>query len=146
MDAQLLCVAPHLVGQIWPHIIKLIERALLKSNSDYTPDQVRKRIEDGTALLWVIWSQGSRQSKAGELLAAGTTELVSLPDGRKICVVASCAGRNLKRWDCLLADIEQYAKREGCAAVRCYGRPGWVRYLRGSGYTQPWIVVEKTVK
>jgi hypothetical protein len=133
-----------LVESIWPHVTKLIERALIKSESDYTIEQVKARIEDGTALLWIIWSQPSTHS--GDLLAAGTTELVKLTDGRLVCVVASCAGRNLKKWDCLLADIEAYAKREGCVAVRCYGRPGWARYLKGMGYAQPWIVVEKTVK
>lgn len=141
---HLLCVAPHLVDDIWPHVERLIERSLIKGNSDFTVEQIRARITDGKALLWIIWAQGSREP-AGELMAAGTTEIVGLDDGRRVCVVAQCAGRKLKRWEHLLSEIERYAARENCVAVRVYGRPGWVRYLKGMGYIQPWTVVEKKV-
>lgn len=143
-DQQLLCVAPHLVNDIWPHVERLIERSLIKGSSDFTTDQVRAKIAEGNALLWVIWAQGAREP-AGELMAAGVTEIVGLADGRRVCVIAQCAGRALKRWESLLAEIEQYAKAEQCVAVRCYGRTGWVRYLKGMGYVQPWTVVEKKV-
>lgn len=140
---NLLCVAPHLVDQIWPHVIRLIERALIKSGSDLSIEQIKAKIDNGNALLWIIWAQPSTQS--GELMAAGTTELVTLNNGRKLCVIATGAGRDLKQWDHLFADIERYAKGENCEAVRCYGRLGWARYLKDMGYEQPWIVVEKKV-
>lgn len=145
-DAKLLCVAPHLVDDIWPHVVKLVERALIEGRSDYTPEQIKARIEEGKALLWVIWSEPKiDQLEPGELLAIGTTEIVGLDDGRRVCVIAQCAGRKLKEWEHLLAEIERYARQENCVAVRIYGRSGWVRYFKGAGYTQPWSVVEKKV-
>jgi hypothetical protein len=154
--SQLLCVAPHLVDAMWPHVVKLIETALIASESDLSPDHVKARIDTGKALLWIIWddkpavvwsdSRGARgKSDGGELVAAGTTELVTLENGRKLCVISTCAGKELKTWKRFLSDIERWAKQEGCEAVRFYGRPGWVRSFKDQGYVQPWIVVEKRI-
>jgi hypothetical protein len=153
---RLLCVAPHLVEAMWPHVVKLIETALIASESDLTPQHVKAKIDAGKALLWIIWddaphmvwsdSRGARgRSDTGELLAAGTTELVTLENGRKLCVIGTCAGRDMKSWKHFLADIERWAAQEGCEAVRFYGRPGWARTFKDQGYVQPWIVVEKRI-
>jgi hypothetical protein len=134
---QLLCVAPHLVEQFWPHVVPLIERALRKSESDLTTDHIKAKIDSGKSLLWIIWDVA--------LLGSGTTEIQKLENGRKVCVITTCAGRNHGIWEHVLNDIERYAKQEGCDAVRFYGRSGWIRRLKWRGYTQPWIVCEKRI-
>ena len=42
---QLLCVAPHLVDQIWPSVVHLIESALAAAGSDLTADHIKARID-----------------------------------------------------------------------------------------------------
>jgi hypothetical protein len=140
---------------MWPHVVKLIDNALIASESDLTSEYVREQVDAGKSLLWIIWNDQPRTvwadgrkrgtDGAGELLAAGTTELVTLQNGRKLCVISTCAGKEMKAWKRFLADIEAYAKRESCEAVRFYGRSGWGRSFKDQGYVQPWIVVEKRI-
>jgi hypothetical protein len=134
---QLLCVAPHLVDSIWPHVSHLIESALRESRSDLTAAHIRSKIDGGKSLLWIVWDRS--------LLGAGTTEIAKLENSRRICVITTCAGRDHGAWEHVLDDIERYAKQEGCDAVRFYGRSGWIRRLKWRGYTQPWIVCEKRI-
>jgi hypothetical protein len=47
----------------------------------------------------------------------------------------------MKRWLPLLGEVEAYAKREGCARVRIFGRKGWLRVL--DGYEHKHIIMDK---
>ena len=47
----------------------------------------------------------------------------------------------MTRWLPLLGEIEAYAKREGCARVRIFGRKGWLRVL--AGYEHKHIIMDK---
>jgi hypothetical protein len=134
---QLICVAPHLVEMVWPTVEGLIRAALSVSASDLTAENIKAKIDAGKSLLWIIWDTS--------LLAAGTTEIVKLENGRKLLVIATCGGRAMSTWKHTLSLIEDYARKEGCDGVRFYGRMGWARYFRDHGYAQPYIVVEKRV-
>jgi hypothetical protein len=138
--ANLLCVAPHLVDDIWPLAVDLIESALIRSESDLSVEAIKAKIDADKSYLWIVWSFGRRQ-----LLAALTTELVKLENGRKLCVIGTCGGKDMDTWIHLLPEMEGYARMEGCDALRFYGRKGWVRYYRSRGYTQPWVVMEKDI-
>jgi hypothetical protein len=43
----------------------------------------------------------------------------------------------------LFERIEQYAKDEGCSAIRLYGRKGWERVL--DGYKVEHVILEKAL-
>jgi hypothetical protein len=47
----------------------------------------------------------------------------------------------MSEWIGLIAGIEQYAKDEGCAAFRIFGRSGWLRALEG--YRLKHVIIEK---
>jgi len=130
----LICVAPQFVEAIWPHAERLIAAALDRSESDFTTAHIKARIDAGQSLLWIVWDSA--------LVGAGTSSIEKLENGRKVCVVGTFAGDG---WKDALPQIEQYARQEGCSAVRIYGRHGWVRQLRDRGYTQPWVVMEKKI-
>ena len=132
---QLICVAPHLVDAVWPHAVALIDSALRRSDSDLTAAHIKAKIDAGRSYLWIIWN--------GSLLGSGTTEVVRLENGRRICVITTCAGRDHHIWERVLDDIERYARNEGCDAVRFHGRMGWVRRLKHRGYAQPYVIVER---
>jgi hypothetical protein len=134
---RLICIAPHLVDKVWPSVVDLIRAALKASESDLTAETIKARIDAGQAYLWIVWRTS--------LLAAGTTEIVKLENGRKLCVISTCGGRDMASWKHTLALIEDYARMEGCEAVRFYGRMGHVRYFAEQGYAQPWVVVEKAI-
>jgi hypothetical protein len=138
-DFKLICVAPELVSKTWPHVMRLINSAFVHGNADSTPADIREDLEAGRSLLWIVWS-------GTEIIAAATTELINLKNKGKVCLLTTCAGRDLRKWERFIADIERFAKEEGCDYLRFYGRSGWARVLRRSGYEQPWIVLEKGLK
>ena len=47
----------------------------------------------------------------------------------------------MPRWLPLIAEIENYARTEGCTRVRIYGRKGWLRAL--DGYEAKHIIMDK---
>ena len=126
-----------MIDLVWPSVVRLIESALIASGSDLTADHIKSKIDAGESLLWIIWN--------GELLAAGTTEIVALENGRRLWIITTAGGKIINAWKHLLAEMETHARNAGCEAVRFTGRAGWARYFRDRGYRQPYIVVEKAV-
>lgn len=137
---QFLCVAPSVVDRLWPHVVRFIERAAIRSNADYSTEYIKRKLDEGSSLLWVV-------SQNGTIVAAMTTEICGMLDtDERIMVITTAGGSLVEHWETILAQVEQYARDESCTRVRVYGRQGWVRILRDYGYTQPWIALEKRVQ
>lgn len=137
-DVSLVCVDPIRADEIWPHVSKLMERAFWSGIGDDTVQTVKDDVDAGRSLLWIIWDNVAKL-----ILAAVTTKIVSVPT-KKLCVVTSCSGSDMKRWIGLISEIEAYAKKERCDAVRIMGRIGWKSVL--NGYHEPWICLQKSVR
>jgi hypothetical protein len=69
------------------------------------------------------------------------TELLAT-EWRKVCCVVACGGEGLD-WPLLIKPLEQFAKHEGCSAVRIMGREGWQRVLKD--YRRRRVVLEKEI-
>lgn len=128
----LVPVDPSLVEDVWPHA-----RALVKSAIDRTElgnfGDIEREVLGGTQQLWLAWNGTAIE-------AAAVTRLV-LIGSRKICVLVAVGGCNRKRWLPLLAGIEQFARNEGCRAVRIIGRKGWQRIL--ADYHANYVVMDR---
>jgi hypothetical protein len=136
MTESLLCVAPHLVEKIWPHVVHFIEQALWTGIGDDDIATIKDDLDAGHSLLWVVWD-------GSELIAAATTKLIKVPT-KKLCLITSCAGKRLERWRQFIADLEKYAASEGCDALRITGRPGWKAIF--PDYREPWVCIEKNLR
>lgn len=134
MTVKALCVDPDRVSEIWPHVRSFIDAAFWHERGDGSADMVFADLVAKQSLLWIVWGD------EGTVLAAATTKLIAPPRGR-ICVITSCGGHELARWRACLADIEAYAKAEGCSHIRMEGRRGWKTFF--PDYHEPWIVLEK---
>ena len=121
-SVELVCVDPKRVHEIWPHVAPLIRRAVQRTNLSHVKD-IEDEVLRGDALLWIAWD-GQR------VKAAATTSLIRT-ERDLVCVLTACGGDEMRLWLPLLAKIESYAKAEGCACVRIYGRKGWHRVLDG---------------
>ena len=91
---------------------------------------IEPEVLDGKQLLWLAWSD--------HIEAAATTQLA-----RGVCTLTACSGHHMERWLPLRAKIEQYAKNEGCATMRLYGRKGWERVL--DEYHVEHVILEKSL-
>jgi hypothetical protein len=97
--------------------------------------QVEHAVHGGSALLWLAWT-------GEKILAAAVTE-ISTANGEKFCTVVACGGHDRARWLHLLAELEAYGKREGCSAMRIYGRRGWLKLL--PEYRTTRVLLEKNL-
>ena len=130
--AQLVCVDPDHVREVWPLVAPLIERAIVTTGlSSFAA--IEHDILVGTSLLWVAWN-------GSEIEAAASTSLQQT-DAGKVCVITACAGTGMTRWLPLIRGIEAYAQAEGCRCVRIFGRKGWARALEG--YEQTYAIIDK---
>lgn len=127
--ADLFCVDPARVNEMWPHVKDKIKAAIERTGLSAFED-VEAEVLNGAQLVWIAWE--------GEVLAAATTKL-----SRNVCVLVACAGYDRERWLPLFAKIEQYAKDEGCTKMRIFGRKGWTRVL--DGYRVEHVVLEKVL-
>lgn len=131
----LVCVAPGQVDAIWPHVRVFIETAFARGRGDDNAAMIEADVREGRALLWIVWDGSG-------LLAAATTKIINAAS-KKLCIITSCGGRELPRWLAFIADLETYARREGCNALRIEGREGWAKMF--PQYRQPYIVLEKAL-
>lgn len=136
MTDKVVCVDPKKIDLIWPQVSHFIHAAFVTGMGDDTPEVVKADLDKGDALLWVVWDGKG-------LLAAATTKLMTVPNGNKICVVTSCAGRELPRWIGFVAELEKHAKAEGCTQFRIMGRHGWKAWFKTHGYHEPWVCLQK---
>ena len=131
-SVELVCVDPKRVHEIWPHVVELIHGAVQRTNLSHTLD-IDDNVLHGHGLLWLA-------CRESEIIAAMTTSLVRT-DRDKICILTACGGGAMDDWLPLLRKIEAYARDEGCALVRIYGRKGWARVLQN--YHTEHIILER---
>lgn len=136
MTDKLICVDPEKLDKIWPQVWHFIHAAFLTGLGDDTLASVHEDLQKRDALLWIVWDGAG-------LMAAATTKLCLVPNGKRHCVITSCAGRELPRWLRFIKELEDYAKAEGCHQMRIMGRHGWKAYFKEYGYTEPWVCLEK---
>jgi hypothetical protein len=141
---RLICVDPARVREFWPHVAPLIEAAMRKGRLTNYVD-VERNVLAGGALVWIAWN--------GETIKAAAVTEIASANGERFCTIVACGAqtslRSLRKLDChdrrewlsLIAGLESYARAEGCAAMRIYGRRGWLRLL--PDYRTSRVLLEK---
>lgn len=133
-SVNLLCVDPKQVEQFWPHVSHFIAEAMERGGlGDF--EEVEWDVLHGASLLWIAWD--------GEKIASAAVTSLGAEGENRICTIVACGGDEWLRFGHLIEGLENYAKQEGCKAVRIYGRPGWQRVL--SGYRTKQVVIEKVI-
>jgi len=131
---RLVCVDPARVHELWPRVTHLIRRALERGGfTDFA--EVERDVRAGAALLWLVWDGQA-------IVAAVVTELRSA-NRSKFCTIVACGGAQRERWLPLIGELEAFARAEGCAAMKIFGRRGWARAL--PRYRIKSVVLEKAL-
>jgi hypothetical protein len=97
---------------------------------------VERAVLAGIQLLWVA-------TDTRAIYAAAVTSLDRI-NGETLCTIVACGGRDRARWLPLIAVLEDFARAEGCRAIRILGRRGWARALPDYRITR--IVLEKPLE
>lgn len=119
--AELVCVHPNDVPKVWPLVRSLVLSALLRTDLGHTKD-VEGDVLSGNSQLWLAIN--------GDRIDAAAATLLRRTDRHLVCVLTALGGTNRETWFPLLAKIEDWAKSEGAARLRIYGRKGWARVLK----------------
>src|SRR6266702_7601875 len=134
-SAQLVCVDPERVHEIWPSVAPLLKRAVARTGlAEFAT--IERDILEGPSLLWIAWN--------GEGIEAAASTSLQQTDAGKVCVITACAGSGMTRWVSLIRGIEAYAQAEGSYCVRIFGRKGWGRVL--DGYEQTHAIIDKRLQ
>lgn len=131
-SAELVCVPPDRVKEIWPHVLHLIAKAMERGRMGRFED-VQTDVLGGNAFLWLAIENGS-------VLASAVTKVTNEP-GERLCTIVACGGYAFERWGRLIEGLEKYARAENCVAVEICGRPGWSRALKGYRTTK--VIIRK---
>lgn len=129
---DLICVDPARVQAIWPHVEPLIARAARRTGLSHSADIAAETLQ-GRGLLWLACE--------GRTIRAAATTVLTRTDAALVCILTACGGEGMRGFLPLLDGIEAYARAEGCAALRLYGRKGWARVL--DGYRARHVVLQK---
>jgi len=74
----------------------------------------------------------------GDIKAAFVTQFSQFPS-KKVLTVMFLGGRSMEEWLHLIAELEQWAKDEGCDSIEVHGRRGWEKVLG-------WAVVSTVIR
>jgi hypothetical protein len=131
-SVELVCVDPKRVREVWPLASPLLKAACCRTKLNAFSD-IEADILSGRSLLWMAWNGRTVES-------AAATILINSEIG-KVCIITLCGGADMKRWLPLIEQIETYAKAEGCARMRIFGRKGWLYVL--DGFEQKHVIMDK---
>jgi hypothetical protein len=135
---ELVCVSPALTAMAYPHAAALIERAYAASD-EFVPDDLPQQFADGLTLLWL------EVEDQRAIRAAMTSTLLRRPSGLQ-CKLVACGGEMMPLWVTHIAQIEDYARGEGCVKVYVDGRRGWERVLSPHGYRLESATISKSLR
>jgi hypothetical protein len=120
MILHCLCIPPDRIAQVWPLARPLILAAMQRGGiSDFA--EIESAVLAGTNLLWLALDDHT-------IHAAAVTALHRV-NGDTLCTIVACGGRDHARWLALKSTLEDFARAEGCRAIRLLGRRGWARLL-----------------
>jgi len=122
-------------SEIQPYIDRAIEHGIEEQNSF---DMFIKAMQ-GQYECW------ESVDDFGKTNAYGFARVNKFPKHSQLQIVAA-AGEGFDEWGEETFDYaEDYARRIGCKYVTIWGRPGWLRKLRGRGYEKVYDVLAKEV-
>ena len=116
-----------IAADTWAIASPMLQSALEYQDTHDIHD-IKAALDDGSAQLWCGW-----KSCVG-------TEIVEYPK-MNACRIWLAAGDKSELLSRMLADIEKWAKNQGCSKIEVVGRKGWLRVLQD--FEQPHTVLEK---
>lgn len=119
-DIRIVQIPLGLLAEMLPHATPHLVRGMAVSNLDVL--ELASDLITGAASLWCIFDRN-------QLSAAFFTSIHEDEAGRFVNIYGF-GGHGVRRWIGHLQDVmETHAGKNGCRAVRFYGRPGWGRLV-----------------
>lgn len=124
-------IPAHQVDEVWHEVRPWIDAACKTSRGKFDADDIRLGLLQRDDQLW-IW-------RTPTSYAVGVTRILIYPK-QKVCSVRIATGRNRQEWqkECI-AQLEAWAKSQGCDGMELQARPGWEKALPGYDKTHVYL-------
>ena len=133
--AQITTVDPASVDTVWPFVRKYLQEGVLACGEDLDEAFTIAAAKSGQLQIWAV-SQGDF------VIAAMTSRFWPSRTGM-VCHLVVGGGTQMDNWFHLCAQVEEYAKANGCVKVRVAGRNGWERKL--TQYRRVGVILEREI-
>jgi hypothetical protein len=133
---QLVEIGPDRLAEAWPLVRGAIGQIAESSRGKIEAQDLLQLIAGGGVCLFVVIDDNA------DLLATVLTEFAQYPR-KKVCRIIGVIGHDRRRWVHHLSELEDWARRHGCAAMQNIGREGWLRELKAQGYKATHLLFEK---
>ncbi len=121
VEPALAAIPAEHIGEVFPLVRGLIESVAERSDGRYSVPGMLELFARGTWVLWIVWD--------GDVRAIVGTEIYNDVSGMRCCMIRFATGREAKGWTHLLAEIEDYARANGCERLDMLARKGWAKHL-----------------
>ena len=114
------------IDEFWPMVEPYVRAPLERTGTikDMHPEDVLEAIRKSDMQCWVVHEDG-------QIICAVITQILVYPQ-RKVLGVpfAGAINGTMPKWVQHFEILKDFAKENGCGAVRTWGRKGWERVLQ----------------
>lgn len=135
----LALVAPSDVLTFAGELKPFVDKAAAGSDGKFEPVDIFRVLIQGQ---WQLWTA---RDDDGVLKSVLMTRLISFPQVRACEMLAAVGEDRDETMIPFLADIEAWARKQGCGLVQPIARPGWERPLKPHGYQRTHSILEKRI-
>ncbi len=129
-------VNPSFVPQIWPKVQKFLESALEHSGGEYTADQLKVYLVQGSQSLLV--------ADDGEIKGAATIQFIDYPNDR-VAFITCIGGRWITGND-MFSQLCEWCRKNGATKIQGAARESVERLWRQRfGFSERYRIVEKAL-
>ena len=129
-------VPTHYAAQMWPNVELFIEGAEKYADGDYSIDQMKMNVLQGTWALFIAVEDDG-------IKGAMTVAFQNYPNDRIAFV--TCTGGRFICTDDSLKQLKKHLLTMGATKIQAGGRDSVVRMLQGLGFKKRYTVVETTI-
>jgi hypothetical protein len=137
MNLSLKTVPLNLVHQTWPAVKDFLVEAMKWSGEDYTIDQARSLLAQGTWVLLVAVDDENN------IHGAGTVEFLNMPNHR-VAFITAIGGKGIVNED-IHEQLCMVLKGFGATKIQCAARESAARLYEGVGFKKKHTILEVTL-
>ena len=141
---KLIRIPTQELDKVWGLVDKDIRQALAYSGQLTDSEFVLETAKEDKFQVWILWDEIQKKT-VDKYFGVVVTEIIKRKFG-KVCHIYIMTGKQRHKWQYLIKDIEDFAKKSDCRMMELIARPGWQRVLNNFGYNRTHVVLEKKIE
>ena len=142
-SVKFTAVSPDFLDSCWDRAKPIIDKACEMSNGRFTADSVKKQLDIGIQILWILYRGDD------DMLLALTTGISDYPDKRMLNIMFCASDGENTYWydhrEKIVPPIIEWAKMQNCKGVELSGREGWAKVLAPFGFKKSYVTLDMEV-